>query len=140
MGTSDKSENSITPQIPFFLTSVEAGFPSPADDYIEKTLDLNELLITHPAATFFVRVQGESMCDAQIHTGDILIVDRSIEAKNNVIIIAIYNGEFTVKRLRKDGKQLWLIAENPKYAPLEITEESDFQVWGVVTFIIHQAQ
>lgn len=81
-------------KLSFFLTPVQAGFPSPADDYVEKSLDLNELLIEHPAATFFVRVEGNSMIDAQIHSGDVLIIDRSLRAKSGSIIIAVLNGEF----------------------------------------------
>ncbi len=125
--------------LPLFLASVKAGFPSPADDFLEKKLDLNEHLIRHPAATFFVRVDGDSMQGAGIHRGDILIIDRSLEAQDGKIVVAVINGEFTVKRIRFGNGALVLEPENPRYAPIRIDPDSDFQVWGVVTYIIHQA-
>ena len=120
-----------------YISSVSAGFPSPADDYIDKSLDLNEYLIAHPSATFFVRVKGDSMIGAGIHTGDILIVDRSLEATNNKVIVAFIDGEFTVKRIFFANKKLYLYADNPDYEPIEITDEMDFRVFGVVTYVIH---
>ena len=123
---------------PLFLSDVSAGFPSPADDYIERNLDLNEHLIQNPAATFFVRVGGDSMTGAGINHGDILIVDRSLDPANGKIIIAIVNGELTVKRLVKTADSCNLIAENPAYESIEVSTDSDFEVWGVVTFAIHQ--
>jgi len=125
--------------LPLFLAPVKAGFPSPADDFMEQRLDLNEHLIQHPAATFFVRVDGESMKGAGIHRGDILIVDRSLEPTNGRIVIAIINGEFTVKRLRFENDQILLEAEHPHFTPIRIQSDWDFQVWGVVTYIIHKA-
>lgn len=125
---------------PLFLNPVQAGFPSPAEDSIERKLDLNEHLIEHPAATFFVRVEGDSMLGCGIHKGDILIVDRSLDATNGKIIIAVLNGEFTVKRLKIEGKILWLVPENPKFPVLKIEPEWDFQVWGVVTYVIHDVR
>ncbi len=122
---------------PLFAGSVSAGFPSPADDYIEGKLDLNEYLIQHPAATFFVRADGDSMIDAGIHPGDILIVDRAIEPVDNSVVIAAVHGELTVKRIRKSGSKLFLVPENICYEPLEVTEEMDVEVWGVVTTVIH---
>jgi len=122
---------------PLFAGSVSAGFPSPADDYIEGKLDLNEYLIQHPAATFFVRTAGDSMIDAGIHPGDILIVDRAIEPVDNSVVIAAVHGELTVKRIRKSGSKLFLVPENGCYEPLEVTEEMDVEVWGVVTTVIH---
>jgi len=124
-------------RLPLFQCAVMAGFPSPADDEKEGELDLNELLIKHPAATFFVRVSGSSMIRAGIHHNDILIVDRSLEAVHGKIIIASLQGELTVKRLCLEGKKQ-LIAENDLYAPIEITDEMDFHIWGVVTSVIHQ--
>ena len=123
---------------PLFSCGVSAGFPSPADDYIDRKLDLNELLIANPAATFFVRAAGDSMTGAGINNGDILIVDRSLEASNGKIVIAILNGELTVKRLLQTTTSCKLVAENPNYPAFEINEESDFQIWGVVTSVIHQ--
>jgi DNA polymerase V len=125
--------------LPLFQSSVRAGFPSPADDFLEQPLDLNEHLIQHPAATFFVRVDGDSMSGANIHPGDILIVDRSLETKSGRIVIAVINGEFTVKRIRIENGTIQLEAEHPDYPPLRIQGGCDFQVWGVVTYIIHQA-
>jgi len=122
---------------PLFSTRISAGFPSPADDYIENALDLNEHLIKHPAATFFVRVTGESMTGAGISSGDLLIVDRAVTALNNSIIVAVLNGEFTVKRLIKRGSSIHLFPENPAYEPVEIKNGSEFEVWGVVIHVIH---
>ncbi|MDY6968429.1 MAG: translesion error-prone DNA polymerase V autoproteolytic subunit [Spirochaetota bacterium] len=124
-------------RLPLFVTSISAGFPSPADDYIDKSLDLNEYLVRHPAATFFVRVSGDSMINAGIHAGDILIVDRAEEAVNSKIIIAVVNGELTVKRLRIEKEAVYLIPENDAYSPIQITSGMEFEVWGVVTHVIH---
>lgn len=124
-------------QIPFYSSTVRAGFPSPADDYIESMLDLNDYLIKHPAATFFVRASGESMINAGIHSGDILIVDRSVEATHGKIIIAALNGELTVKRLSRQNGTVKLVAENREFPTIDITEEYDVVIWGVVTNVIH---
>lgn len=129
-----------TLELPLFLASVKAGFPSPADDFLEKKLDLNEYLIEHPAATFFVRVDGDSMQGAKIYKDDILIVDRSLKPTNKKIIIALINGEFTVKRIRIRDNEIFLEAENPDFPLIHIDPEWDFQVWGVVTYIIHKAK
>lgn len=123
---------------PLFSCSVSAGFPSPAEDHIEQKLDLNELLIQHPVATFFVRVAGDSMKDAGINHGDILVVDRSLDAKSGKVIIAIINGELTVKKFVQENSSCQLVAANPDYPPAQITENTDFSVWGVVTSVIHQ--
>lgn len=123
---------------PMLLTHIPAGFPSPADDYLEERLDLNELLIDHPAATFFVKVEGESMRDAGIVSGDILVVDRSLEPGHNRIVVAIVNGEFTIKRLIKAGERVLLVPENPDYPVKEIGSDDSFEVWGVVTAAIHR--
>ncbi len=125
-------------EIPFFISGIQAGFPSPADDYIDKKLDLNELLIKHPSSTFYVKVSGDSMKDAGILSGDLLIVDRAIMPKNKYIILAVIEGEFTVKRyVEKDG-EAYLIPENDDYPIIKIMEYMDFQVWGVVSTIIRQ--
>jgi len=122
---------------PLFMVPVSAGFPSPAEDYIEGKLDLNKYLIKHPAATFFVKVAGNSMIDAGIHDGDILIVDRSIKPANKKVVIAVVNGELTVRRIRVTKDKVFLISENRDYKPLQVEEEMDFEVWGVVTNVIH---
>jgi len=124
--------------LPLYMTRVKAGFPSAIEDYVEQSLDLNRYLIKHPSATFFVRVEGNSMKDAFIHKGDILIVDKALDATNGKIIIAAIDGEFTVKRIRIENKQISLHAENPSYQPIQIQEETDFQIWGVVTYVIHK--
>ena len=120
-----------------FIVTVPAGFPSPAEDYVEGPLDLNRHLIPHPAATFFVRVSGDSMIGAGIYSGDLLIVDRAVTAAHNSIIIAVLNGDLTVKRLYQVGSTLRLMPENPDYPPIEIYPGTDFEVWGVVTKVIH---
>ncbi|MBN1970097.1 MAG: translesion error-prone DNA polymerase V autoproteolytic subunit [Candidatus Delongbacteria bacterium] len=124
-------------KLPLYNSSVQAGFPSPADDYIDKKLDLNEYLIKHPAATFFVRVAGDSMINAGIHNNDILIVDRALNPCNGNIVIAVLDGELTVKRLKYEKSKVYLEPENPKYPVLEVYDESQFEIWGVVTNVIH---
>ena len=130
---------SLTPvKVPLYSGKVAAGFPSPADDYVEKTLDLNELLIQKPAATFFVRAEGESMLGAGIHPNDILVVDRSLKPTVGKVVICALNGELTVKRLKRLGENsLVLAAENPAYADIVVKEDIDMVVWGVVTNVIH---
>ena len=125
--------------IPMFASRVPAGFPSPADDYLEEQLDLNRHLIEHPAATFFVRVEGSSMIGAGIHHGNILVVDRSLQPVNGDIVVAVIHGELTVKRLQRhrDGRVL-LMPDNPDFQPLEITEEMDVMIWGVVTSAVQE--
>jgi len=123
--------------LPLFGSRVSAGFPSPADDYLEDTLDLNSHLIKRPAATFLVRVSGDSMINAGIHPDDILVVDRSIEPTDGRIVIAVLDGELTVKRLSKRNGQVQLLPENPDFTPITVTEEQDLRIWGVVTNVIH---
>lgn len=124
-------------RLPFYHSAVAAGFPSPADDGIEDKLDLNELLIKHPTATFFLRVAGSSMINAGIHHNDILIVDRSLAPGHGKIVIAAVNGELTVKRLHLEKNKVLLVAENPAYPAIEITDGMDLHIWGVVTNVIH---
>ena len=131
-------QDDSTVKIPLYSSTVRAGFPSPADDYIESKLDLNSHLIKHPAATFFVMVAGDSMENANIHSGDMLIVDRSLEATHGKIVIAAINGELTVKRLYRQQGHVKLLAENPAYPPIDITDEQDVVIWGVITHVIHQ--
>ena len=123
--------------LPVFLGRLAAGFPSPADDYIESRLDLNRHLIKHPAATFFVRVSGDSMIDAGIHHGDLLVVDRSLDAVDGNVIVAALDGELTVKRLFKQGEILRLLPANTDYQPIEILTQQTFEIFGVVTNVIH---
>jgi len=124
--------------LPIFTSRVQAGFPSPADDHLEDTLDLNKQLIQHQEATFFVRAQGDSMLGAGIHQGDILIVDKALVAKSGRIVIAVIDGEFTVKRLHKYKGVITLKAENPEFKDILIKEGSELIIWGVVTSVIHQ--
>jgi DNA polymerase V len=116
---------------------VAAGFPSPAEDHIDRKLDLNQHLVHNQSATFYVRVTGDSMIGAGIHSGDLLIIDRSLEAISGRIVIAVLHGELTVKRLCQEGDRLLLRAENPDYAPIEIHDPQDLSIWGVVTTVIH---
>ena len=139
-GTLDFYSSATTADIkvPLYASAVSAGFPSPADDYLELSLDLNKYLIKHPAATFYVRVKGHSMINAGIHDGDLLIVDKSVEPENDDVVVCVINGEFTVKRLKKVNGEIYLIPENSHYQAVKISENMDFQVWGVVTYTIHQ--
>jgi DNA polymerase V len=127
-------------RLPLVSASVEAGFPSPADDHLERGIDLNEELIRNPAATFLVRVKGDSMRDAGIHSGDVLIVDKSLPPTDRKIVVAMIDGNFTVKRFRKRGGQVFLEAENPEFPPIEVTEGQELSIFGVVSYIIHQAR
>ena len=127
-------------KLPLVSASVEAGFPSPADDHMERGIDLNEELIRNPAATFLIRVQGESMRDAGIHSGDTLIIDKSVTPYDRQIVVAMIDGEFTVKRFRKRGGKIFLEAENPAFDPIEVGENQELTIWGSVTYIIHQAR
>lgn len=132
------SSGSARGVVPFALSRLHAGFPSPADDYTEDRLDLNALIIAHPEATFYVRVAGDSMRDAGICANDILVVDRALPATHNAIIVAMIEGEFTVKRLYLKEDVMALLPANPRYRPIHLTEEMDFQVWGVATYCIHK--
>lgn len=123
---------------PLFEAKVPAGFPSPAADYQEDKLDLNRHLIKNPAATFFVRVTGDSMEGAGIHHGDLLVVDRSVEPRDKNVVIAVINGELTVKRIRIRKNKITLEPENVNYSARQVTEDAEFEVWGVVTNVIHE--
>ena len=123
---------------PLLTSRVEAGFPSPADDHVERTLDLNEELITHPAATFFLRASGRSMQGAGIHDGDLLVVDRSVPSDEGTVVVAVVDGDFTVKRLQRTHGGMILAAEHPDYPPIPIGSETDVRIWGVVTWVLHR--
>ncbi len=125
-------------ELPLSVPSISAGFPSPAEDFIDKKLDLNEYLIRNQPATFLVRVQGNSMENAGILDGDILVVDRSLEPSDGKIIIGVIDGEFTVKRIVKRSGKFFLQPENETYRPMEIIPDMDFTIWGIVTFAIHK--
>jgi len=123
---------------PFFSAKISAGFPSPAEDHIEQTLDISELLVTNPPATFYLRVTGDSMINAGIFEKDILVVDRSRDAKHGDIVVAQYQSEFTVKRLYCSNGKISLVPENENYNTLNIIESDDFEVFGVVSGIVRQ--
>jgi len=124
-------------QLPFYASRVAAGFPSPADDHMDGTLDLNEHLVANPTATFFVRASGTSMLGAGIHDGDLLIVDRSLTPRSGRIVIAAVDGALTVKRLRITPAGRWLVPESEGHAPIPIAEGSEVVIWGVVTNVVH---
>jgi DNA polymerase V len=122
------------------LLGIQAGFPSPAGDYMEKPIDLNDHLIEHPTATFFMRVAGESMTGAFIPAGALLVVDRALVPRDGSIVIAVVDGEFTVKRLVINFKERKLVPENPRFKAIIITEEMQCEIWGVVRSIIIDAK
>ena len=124
-------------RIPLLNDSVSAGFPSPADDYTEENIDLNEHLISNPFSTFFLRVRGESMINAGIKDKDLIIVDKSLIAKPGDIVIAMIDGEFTIKRLSIKNDELYLKAENHNYPDFSFKNHIDVQIWGVVIYSIH---
>ena len=130
-------DNKSSIKLPLYSCKISAGFPSPADDHLEKSLDLNSYLIKHPAATFFVRVSGDSMINAGINDNDILIVDRSLKPSHGKIVIAVVDGQMTVKRLYKRSGKLILMPENKNFKPIEITESMSIEIWGVVVTAIH---
>ncbi len=119
-------------------TSIKAGFPNPAEDAGGLALDLNDYLVKHPISTYYLRVEGDSMTGAGIFPGDIVVVDKALEARSGDIVVAAVEGDFTLKRLKKDGSRAWLMAEHSKYAPIPLHEVSEVAVWGVVTFTIHK--
>lgn len=125
-------------QIPLYSHAVSAGVPTCADDHIEETLDLNQHLVRHPSSTFCLKVQGDSMIKASIHEGDILIVDRSLEARSGKIVIAAVDGSLTVKRLLKTGSKTYLMPENDNYTPIELTQDQNIMILGVVTSVVHE--
>ena len=120
----------------YFDTGISAGFPSPAEDFKEQRLSLDKELIKNKEATFFARVNGQSMIGAGLDDNDLLVIDRSLEPINNKIAVCFLDGEFTVKRLKVDKKEVWLQPENPNYPIIKITEDNDFIIWGIVTNVI----
>lgn len=131
-----KPEIDSTVEIPLAESSVHAGFPSPADDFLEGSLDLNSLVIRHPEATFFARVEGDSMKDEGIVEGDILVVDKSVEPYDGCLAVAYIDGEFTLKRVKIEPDKILLVPANPKYKTIEISPDNEFSVWGVVLWIL----
>lgn len=124
-------------KLPFLSSKISAGFPSPADDYIEEALDLNQLLIKHPVATFFVRASGNALEHIGIHDQDILIIDRSLSPQNGQLIIAAIEGQLAIKRFQKINNKIYLHSENSAVAVTKIQDENEIYLWGVITTIIH---
>jgi DNA polymerase V len=131
------AENPASFKVPLFNHTIRAGFPSPADDYVAESLDLNEHLMPRKEACYLLRVSGESMIGASIHDGDLLVVDRSLTPTSGKVVIAILDGQFTVKTLEKKRGKIRLLPANPEFEPIELKDEQELQVWGVVTRVIH---
>ena len=122
--------------LPVVEAGISAGFPSPADDFLDSSIDLNKVLITNKDATFYGRVKGDSMIDAGLSDGDLLIIDKSLEPKDGKIAVCFIDGEFTVKRIKITNKCIYLVAENKNYKPIKVTDDNDFLIWGIVTTVI----
>lgn len=122
--------------LPYADGGIQAGFPSPAQDYISESIDLNREIVRHPSATFYGRVSGESMIDEGICEGDILVIDRSLEPTDGDLAVCCLDGEFTLKRIRLESGRIWLVPSNEMYDPILVTPEHQFEVWGVVTHTI----
>lgn len=135
-----------TPQTeePLFLTlsdsPVHAGFPSPADDFIESRLDLNRALIKNPSSTFYAKVKGESMTGDGVNDGDLLVIDKSITPYQNCLAVCFLNGEFTLKRVKIDGEVIWLVPSNEKFKPIKVDKENEFTIWGIVAYIVKKVR
>ena len=125
-------------ELPLAGSPVSAGFPSPAEDYIEMALDLNKELIKHPEATFYARVKGHSMIDAGIEDGDLLVIDKALDQKNGDIAVCFIDGEFTLKRLALKEDGIYLLPANTEYKAIKITEDNDFLIWGILAYVIHK--
>jgi len=123
-------------ELPFMDTGISAGFPSPADDFIELSIDLNKHLIKHKDSTFFAKVKGHSMKNAGIFNGDLLVIDKSLEPQDGKIAICQIDGEFTVKRIKIEKDVVWLIAENEDYTPIKVTPDNELMIWGIVVYSI----
>lgn len=143
MGTKKKEALQIAPAemgtalaLPLADGGIKAGFPSPAQDFLDRAIDLNRELVKHPASTFYGRVRGDSMQDAGIFDGDILVIDKSLEPRNGDIAVCFVDGEFTIKHIRIEEKCVWLVPANSQYAPIRVTEENEFLIWGIVTYSI----
>ncbi len=122
--------------LPYADGGIKAGFPSPAQDYMEQAIDLNKELIKHPASTFYGRVKGDSMIDANVHDGDILVIDKSLDPQNGDMAVCYIDGEFTIKYIKIEKDVIWLVPANEEYKPIKVTIENDFLIWGIVTYCI----
>lgn len=131
-----KAETDIELALPIADEGIKAGFPSPAQDFMDLAIDLNKELVKHPAATFYGRVKGDSMVDAGIYDGDILIIDKSLDPRDGDMAVCYIDGEFTIKHIKIEKDVIWLIPANEKYQPIKVTEDNDFLIWGIVTYSI----
>lgn len=122
--------------LPIADGGIKAGFPSPAQDFMDLSIDLNKELVKHPSSTFYGRVSGDSMIDAGIYDGDILIIDKSLEPKDGDMAVCFIDGEFTIKYIKIEEKVIWLVPANENYKPIKATEDNDFLIWGIVTYSI----
>ena len=147
--TSSSNNNSVTVDIfnadvsgslelPYADEGIQAGFPSPAQDYLNESIDLNREIVKHPASTFYGRVEGESMIEEGIEPGDLLVIDRSIEPDDGDLSVCCIDGEFTLKRIRLERERVWLIPSNESFDPILVTPDNRFEIWGVVTYTIKQ--
>lgn len=125
-------------KLPLFASYVSAGFPFPAGDYLEDRIDLGKYLVQNPTSTFMMRVKGNSMQDANIHDGDLLVIDKALKPADGLPVVCFLDGDFTVKTFRKKGGRAFLYPANPSYKPIEVTEDMDMRVWGVVVWILHR--
>jgi len=123
-------------ELPYIESGIMAGFPSPAEDFIDLSIDLNQELVRNPSSTFYARVKGNSMNDAGISDGDLLIIDKSLEPKNSKIAVCFIDGEFTIKRIKIEKDCCWLVPANTDFNPIKVTEENDFLIWGIVIYVI----
>ena len=130
------ADTSTNVALPFVENGISAGFPSPADDFLDASIDLNREFVKNPSTTFYGRVKGDSMINAGLNNGDLLIIDKSLEPIDNKIAVCFIDGEFTVKRIKIEKDIIWLVAENEKYQPIKVTSDNDFLIWGIVTTVI----
>jgi DNA polymerase V len=130
------ADTSTSIHLPFVESGISAGFPSPADDFLDASIDLNKEFVKNPSTTFYGRVRGDSMINAGLNEGDLLIIDKSLEPIDNKIAVCFIDGEFTVKRIKIEKDIVWLVAENEKYKPIKVTADNDFVIWGIVTTVI----
>lgn len=135
--TIDTTSNQL---LPFADEGIRAGFPSPAQDYMEQAIDLNKELISHPAATFYGRVVGDSMIEEGIEEGDVLIIDKSLDVQEDDLVVCFIDGEFTLKRIKMEKDAVYLVPSNPKYPIIKVTADNNFIVWGVVTYTIKKSR
>jgi len=131
-----RAETDTEIALPIADEGIKAGFPSPAQDFMDLAIDLNKELVKHPASTFYGRVKGDSMIDAGIHDKDILIIDKSLDPRDGDMAVCFIDGDFTIKYIRIEEKAIWLIPANKQYSPMQVTEDNNFLIWGIVTYSI----